>query len=196
MDWPLGGIDSVRRRPGMYVGDPRDGTGLHNLVYEVVGNAINEVVAGHAKNILVRLNEDGSCTVTDDGRGMSVDRHPRLLEISIPEAALLLLHSGPNYEEHGPYQGIGLCPVNALSEWFELRIWRYGLEHHLRLVDGMPATPLQVAGSSEGRHGTTLTFKPSPSYFFDTSFDAARLRRRLDEFATDYNVAIEFADCR
>jgi DNA gyrase subunit B len=194
MGSPRSSIDQVRKRPGMYAGDTKDGTGLHNLVYEVVGNAINESAAGHAKNISVTLNAGGSCTVNDDGRGIPVDRLPRF-DISAPEAILCWLHAGGSYPL-GPYQGIGLCPVNALSEWLELRIWRDGFEYRLRCVDGAPETPPRQIGSSSGKRGTEITFKPSSSFFEPIKFDAMKVQGRVSEFSSKYRVAIQFSDGR
>ena len=188
-----GGIAAVRKRPGMYVGDTGDGTGLHKLLDEVVGNAINEAAAGHGRNIFVRLNPDGSCSVRDNGRGIPVDRHPEL-GISVPEVMMTALHSGAGIER--PYQGIGLCPVNALSDWLDLRVWRNGAEYYIRFVDGVLASPLRRVGDSEGKRGTELTFKPSQSFFTTVEFDAPLLQRRMGELSAAHGVTIQFDDQR
>ena len=185
-------IGAVQKRPGMYVGPTDDGTGVHNMVYEVVGNAINEALAGHATRITVRLNRDGSCTVQDDGRGLATDIHPGL-GISIAEAAMTKLHAGLGEYPPNGYVGVGLCVVNALSQRLELRIWRDGMEHQMRFSAGEIDTPLRGVGDANTRRGTEITFLPSPKFFTETAFTAARIDIRLRELASQYGVPIHFS---
>lgn len=185
-------IKAVQKRPGMYVGPTDNGTGLHNMVYEIVGNAINEALTGHATSITVRLNRDGSCTVRDDGRGLPTDIHPRF-GISVAEVAMTNLHAGIGEYPPNGYAGIGLCPVNALSEWVELRIWRDGKEHQMRFRFGELDTPLRVLGDADKRHGTEITFLPSAKFFTDAKFDPARVDIRIRELASQYSVSIDFS---